>query len=338
MYKNLIFIICFLPINIWANTAQPGFWNAGGTGSFSLFYPQDSTQYKKIQMVKELVSIQLHRGYAVVKGEYWMYNSYPDSITIKVGYPLNSSFISEETNNHYLLDVWFDSLYGLKAYRNKDEVTILSEMIKNPNAGWQNDNWYAWENTFTPFDTTLITVYFIVNTNNTIIRNGYYKDHNNGFIYLLETGSTWKQPIVKGEIRIKLMDGLSLGDIRGLSPDSIFISENNTNILLARFQNLSPAAINNIIITYAENTDEFNFQNILNNQNKLYNQIDLFSSVRLSEINFVPREFEDPFIVSSSSWIISTIMILLFAGGPFLFISAVVIGIIILIVIIKNKL
>jgi hypothetical protein len=333
MYKLLIIILFSFPINILGNAAQPGFWGAGGTGTFSLLYPEDSLQYKKIQMVKERVSIQLYRGYAVVKGEYWMYNTSPDLVTIKVGYPLNSSFNSETEFSHNLTEIRFDSLYGLKAYRNGTAVTILSEAIDNPDAGWENENWYVWNNTFASYDTTLITVYFIVNTNNTIIRKGYNKDHNNGFIYLLETGATWKQPIVEGEIRIKLMDGLPLEDIKGLSPDSLFISDVKTGILITRFQNLSPTAKNNIIITYTENLNEFNFQNVLNDQNELFNKIDLFSSLQINESNFVRKQFGDPFEVKSKNLLTSIFMFLLFAS-PIFIITVVMVGIALLVLII----
>jgi len=337
MYK-LIFIILFsFPVHILGNAAQPGFWGAGGTGTFSLLYPEDSLQYKKIQMVKENVSIQLYLGYAVVKGKYWMYNPTSDSVTIKVGYPLNSSFNSETEFSHQFTEIRFYSLYGLRAFRNGEEVIISSEAINNPNAGWENDNWYVWDNTFIPSDTTLITVYFIVNTNNTIIREGYNKDYNNGFIYLLETGATWKQPIVEGEIRIKLMGGLSLGDIKGLSPDSLFISDVKTGILITRFQDISPTSKNNIIITYTENLDEFNFQNILKNQDKLFEEIDLFSSLQINESNFIRRNFGDPFEVTSTNWVTSTLMILLFAGVPFFIFSGVIMGIAILVIIIVKK-
>jgi len=337
MYKLLIIIFVSFPLYIFPNAAQPGFWGAGGTGTFSLLYPADSLQYKKIQMVKESVAIQLYKGYAVVKGKYWMYNSTSEPVTIKVGYPLNSSYNSADIFNQYLEEIRFDSLYGLKAYRNGKAISILSEEIENPRAGWQNENWYVWDNTFTPADTTLITVYFIVNANNTVIRNGYSKDHNNGFIYLLETGSTWKQPIVEGEIRIELMNDLSTEDIMGLSPDSLFMVDYKRGILFTQFHNLSPTAKNNIIITYSENLDEFNFQDVINNKDEFFDKIDLFSSLQINESNFVRRNFGDPFEVTSTNWVESVLMFLLFFGGPFLIITSVIIGITILLVIIIKR-
>lgn len=289
-------------------------------------------------MVKEIVSIQLYRGYAVVKGEYWMYNSASEPVRIKVGYPLNSCFNSIDSYAHYLTDIRFDSLYGLRVFRNDEAVTILSEAISNPDAGWENENWFVWDNTFTPYNTTLITVYFIVNTNNTIFREGYNIETNNGFVYLLETGATWKQPIVEGEIRIKLMDDLSLNDIKGLSPDSIFKSNVKTGIFLTQFKNLSPTTDNNIVITYTENPDEFNFRDVLDREDELYNEIDNFSSLLISENYLTQIIFDIPFNFSSTNWIISALMFLLFIGRPALLIAAIIITAVLLVrIIIKKK-
>jgi hypothetical protein len=329
--------VCF-PFYLFPNAAQPGFWNAGGTGTFSLLYPEDSLHYKNIQMIKELVSIQLYKGYAVVKGEYWMFNTTSDTVKIKVGYPINSNFSRTNFPDRYLIDIRFDSLYGLRAFRNDERVNFLRETVKNPNAHWENDNWYVWNNIFTPFDTTLITVYFIVNTNNTIIREGYNKDTNNGFIYLLETGATWKQPIVKGEIRIKLMDGVTIDDIKGVSPGSILKINIEAGILLTQFRNLSPTPENNIIITYTEKMDDFSFREVLNKENKLYNEIDNFSSLVIDESKLTNAQFGSPFMVHSSNWVFSILMFLLFTGGPILLITAiVVIAALIALIIIKRK-
>jgi hypothetical protein len=38
----LIGLLSLLPLLLYANTAQPGIRNAGGTGSFTLLFPEDS--------------------------------------------------------------------------------------------------------------------------------------------------------------------------------------------------------------------------------------------------------------------------------------------------------
>ena len=44
-----ILIILLFNTETKANVAQPGLWNAGGMGNFSLLYPEDSISYKKFR-------------------------------------------------------------------------------------------------------------------------------------------------------------------------------------------------------------------------------------------------------------------------------------------------
>jgi hypothetical protein len=299
-----------------ANVAQPGLWNAGGMGNFSLLYPEDSLSYKKIQMIDEKISIQLYKGFAVVKGVYKMFNDTKDTVKIKTGYPLNGIFNGESYQSKKA-EIRFDSLYGLDVKINNVSAEIISEPAESNLGNSHNDNWYVWQNVFTPEDTTVITVYFIVNTNNTSIRQGYSKDHFNGFIYILETGSTWKQPILNGEIRIQTMDGITTGDLKGIRPDSVFKINNaeESDILQYEFENLSPVKADNIIITYSENLENFNFNLILSDKEKLYKSIDGFSEMEInaSELSF--KKFENPFEVVSNDWG-SILMILGIIGIP----------------------
>ena len=295
-----IFFLILLPWVAFSNAAQPGFWNAGGTGNFSLLYPEDSAGYHKIQMVKELVSIQLYRGYAVVKGQYWMYNETNEEVNIKVGYPLNSIYDGNSYAS-YRAEIQFDSLYSLRAFSNGKAVEITQTSSDESSYGRQHDNWYTWNNHFPPQNTTEITVYFIVNTNNNYVRGGYNKESNNGFIYLLESGATWKQPIVKGEIRMQIKDNFGLEDIKGVYPDSLFLVNENTRTLLARFQNLSPTPKDNIIVAYTRKVVDFDFKAVLANEFNLYDAIDQFSSLPLNEQQFSPMKFGNPFEVAGST-------------------------------------
>ncbi len=291
-----ISLLILLSPSLFANSAQPGFWNAGGAGTFSLLFPEDSTGYKKIQMVRELVSIQLYKGYAVVKGTYWMYNTTDSLISIKAGYPLNSSF-EGKSDDYRKAEIKFESLYGIEVYSNNLKQTLLAETETS-----SYPNWYVWQNAFAPQDTTKITVYFIVNTNNTFIRSGYAGDENNGFIYLLETGSTWKQPIVTGEIRMELKDGISIQGIQGIKPDSVFRINEEKAQLLYRFSNLSPTPEHNIILKYTENLKRFDFNEVLKNQTQLYIEIDRFSTSTIDFKTFESYTFGDPFEVNSINW------------------------------------
>ncbi len=282
------------------NAAQPGIFGAGGAANFVLIYPQDSNAFRKIQMVAEKITIQLYRGFGVVKGEYKMYNTTDSAVNIRVGYPVNATLkgtaISSKATN-----IFFDQLYALTSYTNGKENSLIIQ----PGAARMSldeNNWYIWQSTFKPKDTTTIEVYFIVNTNNTTVREGYTIDNNNGFVYLLETGATWKQPIVKGEIKIGLMDDIKIKDIRGLLPSSVFKINSNNNTLLYKFNDLSPTAEDNIVLVYTPNLDKFDFGYIVQRRLLLYGSIDTFSKQSVDESQYTTTDFKDPYKVRSVSF------------------------------------
>lgn len=332
MFTKILFIFLIFALSgkVFANAAQPGIWYAGGMGNFSLLFPDDSISYKKIQMTDEKVSILFYKGYAVVKGEYKMFNDTKDTIKIRTGYPLNTSFKSK-TNDVHRAEIMFDSLYSLKVLVNSNPVKLISIPSDGREGSSGNENWYVWNNTFAPGDTTVITVYFIVNTNGSIIRKGYTKDENNGFIYILETGSTWKQPIIKGEIRIKLEDDIKTDDIKGIRPDSVFRTDEKNGILQYKFSNISPTSLDNVIITYTEKIRDQDFSGILSNKDKLYKKADDFSEAVINGESLSGKKFNSPFEVNSTDWG-SLLFILSFVGIPLL-ILFVIISVIIFIVI-----
>ncbi|MEZ4777249.1 MAG: hypothetical protein R3D00_28995 [Bacteroidia bacterium] len=323
MKKLLIFPLLLLALTGFANVAQPGFWNAGGTGTFSLLFPEDSAAYKKIQMVKEQVSIQLYRGYAVIKGSYFMFNDTEEPVSLRVGYPLNASFDGNTSNRE---EVRFDSLYALKAYINGQPAPIIAQPLNGTDDSGYNDNWYIWNTLFPPGDTTLVEVYFIVNTNETSISKGYDRDHNNGFIYLLETGATWKQPIVQGEIRLRLMDNLTAGDLKGVSPDSAVMLHSDARTMLLHFQNLSPTGDDNLVIAYTPNIQDFDFASVVTQETALFRAIDQFATENLQPGDFLPNSFGSPFDVSGNSgrWI-GVLFFVMIYGIPFLAIFVVIV-------------
>lgn len=328
MKKLLIVLVFALPLKLYPNAAQPGIWNAGGTATFSLLFPEDSIAFKQIQMVKERIYVQLYKGFAVVKGNYWMYNATEDTIDIRVGYPINS-FMESNTPNR--TEVFFDSLYQLRATINGVPTDILTEAdIDNSLAPYTN-NWYVWNNSFLPYDTTLITVWFLVNTNSAHISKGYTKEKKNGFIYLLESGATWKQPIVDGEVAIQLMDGLKIEDIWGLSPPTQNLASEEKTMILRRFKDLTPTLDDNIVLTYGNRVDDFNFEQIVVNTKQYFNAIDQFSQSDLSSLVYNEKLFQDPYrVTSGGGWIINILYFVRLYGLIFLGLIILVIAILII--------
>jgi hypothetical protein len=288
IFRNL-FVSLFLlslAVSALANVAQPGIWQAGGMKNFALLFPEDSLAFQKIQMVNERVSILIYPGFAVVKGEYWMRNDSDSTLTIQTGYPINGF---SESKSNTLMQVWFEELYGLKVYSEGNPIPLRKEVIE--------DNWYIWDNTFKANSTTKIEVYFLVNTNNASVLQGYNKDYINGFIYLLESGASWKQPILKGEVRIQLKGQLSLKNIKGISPNTDFQKLPAEQILRWQFLDLSPTYRNNVVINYGIRLEDFDFSEVLQAQEKYFASVNTFSLMNLEGYKFEPTNFTSPFEV-----------------------------------------
>jgi len=295
-----VFSLLVVTILMLSNAAQPGIWNAGG-GGYHLLFPGDSLNFKKIQMHSEKISMHLYPGFAIVKGEYQMKNETNDTVSIKVGYPVNGIY----EGNHFgkLNLVTFDGLYKIKALQNGELLSILEKPIDSEQTNsetFNNENWYVWENTFLPNQTTAIEVFFMVNTNNAHILEGYNKDNHNAFIYLLESGNVWKQPITNANFKVELKEGLTLDDLHGIS-QSLSWKNNmyeNPNILIASKVSFTPAPKDNIVINYGNRIENFDFKAKTKNAEFYFDEINRFSKIDFK--NVTSLESKNPYDVSSS--------------------------------------
>ena len=291
--KKIYYFLTIISITIFliSNSAQPGIWNAGGSGSFQLLYPEDSLAYKKIQMKTEKIYIQLYNGYAVVKGTYNFYNSTKNPLTIKVGYPINNVFDNVGHKND-LNQVRVDGLYKIKGLVNNLEIPIY----KKPNK--ENDNWYVWNITYPPKKITKFTVYFLVNTNNAQITQGYNKDYKNAFIYLIETGSLWKSPIEKGDFYTQIMDEELLENIKGDAPTSLLFNKNKS-VLKFTMLDYGKKPDKNFVLTYGKEISSFNFKKTTQKSDDLFKEIDSFSNLKLNSLKFTSFTLENPYETDS---------------------------------------
>ncbi len=293
--KKLIYFfgIVFFSIFLISNSAQPGVWNAGGSGSFTLLYPEDSIAYKKIQMKSEDIFMQLYKGFAVVKGNYYFKNTATDTLKIKVGYPVNNVFENIDFH-HEVNHVRVDGLYKIRGLINDNEAPL----IKKPNS--EKDNWYVWEVSFPPQKITKFTVYFLVNTNNAKITEGYNSDKKNAFIYLIETGSIWKSPIESGNFYTQLKDNISLKNVKASSPNQLAYNKENTTLKFT-LSDYGKKPDPNFIITYGKTISDFNFKEITLNSNVYFNTIDDFSKLKLNDISYTNVDLPNPYKVGGIS-------------------------------------
>jgi hypothetical protein len=302
---------------------MPGFWNVGGGGGFVPYFAKDSAYFDKIQMKSEFITIQLFNGYAIVKGEYYMYNHSKEKIKMKVGYPLNGTI--DHPSSYAVVFEGFEDF----------KVMIGDSSVKHTLFNAQNENhknatknitairdWYVWDNEFEAEKITKITVYFIVNTKNAKIKKGYESQEAAGFTYVLESGQAWKDKIEKGVIYIKLEDKLTIEDILGASPKNLLSYKNNKELLYT-FTNLEPNQENNIVLRLKEYKSPTNtsteFEKIKNNSSDYYKNIDTINTqdfkiddswkILKDKDNFLPS-------TTANSILVSFLMFLTIYGLP----------------------
>lgn len=344
MQKIFVFLlpifIVFFPLKIYSNTAMPGFYDIGGSGAFVPFFEKDSIYLDKIQMQSEKITIFLSQGFAVVKGEYYMKNLTHEDIILNTGYPINSQYMSD---NYHMTpySMQLQDLYELRVWVNDESIKTqkladkedIAYKIKNVR---DLENWYIWESIFKAQSITKITVYFIVNTNEATLLEGYAEDkEHNGFTYILESGRAWAKNIEKGRVYIRLGADIEVSDIIGISPLKKFMS-NNQKDLIYDFENLEPNAMNNIIIRYDNQNKDFDFDEIIQDAEKYYQKLDKLSQTEISTEGFiilkannfeVKETFMDRFIRSISLnpivFLLMTIIVIAFIIFIFMFIRKI---------------
>jgi len=294
-------LLVLVQMRVHANAAQPGVWNAGGT-VFTMLYPEDSLTFKKVQMEQERIYIQLYKGYAVVKGTYIFRNTTKEKLDFKMGYPINGMYAGGGID---LNQVTLDSLSRFKIKAGNRWLPLLEEAHPELNNDYRKtiptgDNWMVWQMAFSPEESQSVDVYFIVNTNEAGIRNGYNNERRNAFIYLLESGSVWHQPIEQGSFHIQLMDGLTPEDIKGLSPGFGFRHNETHRLFVGEKTNFSPTPKDNLVVTYHKRNDTFSFDRILVHSEELFSAIDELSAEMLDTLSYTDTKIGDPYDVEST--------------------------------------
>lgn len=287
--------------NVFANAAQPGIWNAGGT-VYTMLYPEDATTFKKVRMQQEQIYIQLYKGFAVVKGTYIFKNTSNEVLKFKMGYPVNGIYSGGENDLNQII---LDSLSQFKIKANNRWLPLFNENLSEYNEDYDNinafsDNWKVWEMQFTPNEIQKVAVYFIVNTNEAIIRKGYNIEKRNAFIYLLESGSVWKDNIEKGEFYIQLMNDLTPENIHGISEGFGFKFNSQYQIFAGQKTNFTPTPKDNLIINYSQFNENFSFEKVIKQTNELFAKIDQMSQLSFESLTYSNIELVNPYEVEST--------------------------------------
>lgn len=283
------------------NASQPGIWNGGGT-VFTMLYPKDSLTFKKVQMQEERIYIQLYKGYAVVKGTYLFRNTTDEALDFKMGYPVNGIFYGGDSEQN---EVILDSLSRFKIRAKENWLPLLQEAhpkldLPSETTVSFGDNWKVWEMAFSPSESQVVEVYFIVNTNEARVQKGYNIEQRNAFIYLLESGNVWHQPIEKGHFYVQFMNDLGNTDISGISPGFEFVYNERHRLFAGSKSNFSPTPKDNLIVTYHAYNPDFTFDKIIAQADSLFSEIDLFSRLSFNQLTYGPVDTGDPYAVDST--------------------------------------
>lgn len=284
-----------------ANAAQPGIWNAGGT-VYTMLYPEDANTFKKVQMQQERIFIQLYKGFAVVKGTYVFKNTSNEYLQFKMGYPINGIYSGGANDLNQII---LDSLSQFKIKANNRWLTLEEEKHPEINTNAQNinafsENWKVWQMNFSPNEIQSVAVYFIVNTNEARIRKGYDIEKRNAFIYLLESGSVWKDKIEKGEFYVQLMNGLTPENVQGISEGFGFKFNSQYQIFAGQKTNFSPTPKDNLIINYSEFNENFSFENAIKQTKELFAKIDQMSQLSFVSLTYSTIKIGNPYEVEST--------------------------------------
>lgn len=284
MRKSVLLLAAlFAIVQVFGNAAMPGLWQTGHGGRFIPLFKDDSLHFGKIQMQKELVLIDLFPGFAAVKGEYWMYNTTDQPITLRVGYPINGRYDAALVEN-----VMFNDLHQLRAKINGQGVRILKAADYDSlelNDPTEAENWYFFTCVFPSKQLTKISVYFLTNNSEAKLGRGYGRDKGNAFAYILETGRAWAGKIEKGEVLIRLNKGLSLDYFRGVYPVNTLVGDDHH--LKFAFTNLEPDSSDNILLWYTPDMPKgFNFQSVSNAATEYYRQLDIFPVAEFARNDF----------------------------------------------------
>jgi len=297
----------------YSNSAMPGLWNAGANGKFVPLFASDSIYFGKIQMQHEQVLVNLYSGFAVVKGEYYMYNSTDQPINMHVAYPRQARYSDTIISN--VIPSYIDGLKVLvndnptDLMRKKDaafenEMNTANPGMKSITGQEDYDNWFVWKMSFAPKAFTKITVYFLTDNSHGNLRKGYSSDKGSAFSYVLESGRAWGGSIDSGKICIQLKDGLTTKDVKAVLPAKAL--KGDATHLLYQFVNKEPTEKDNLLVWYKKADDDSSFEKkIVPEAAKYYAEIDQFNVAEFSNASFTTLQLNDLEIHSTNplTWI-----------------------------------
>jgi hypothetical protein len=236
---------------------------------------KDTKNITKIQMQSEVVRIDLYPGVGVVKGEYHMVNTSPETVNLQVGYPINGSTGRELSGR--LHNYLYSDLHHLKVLVNGREV-VSNKIDIGKGEHTDSKKWYVWPMEFTAKQAIDVTVYYLTDTWGSIQEPNHWIISGNKklnlFQYILDSGAIWGKKIEKGTVFIKLHENLTNRDVLGVRPPKILRYNAQDHSIIYRFTNLKPTVANNIQINYGDRAPSQDFATASTKFQQYYQEVD----------------------------------------------------------------
>lgn len=322
----------------YANVAMPGLFLAGAGRTPTNAASGLGLAVEHVQMVRELVVAQLYDGYAVVRGQYWFYNSHPDSIWLSVGFPVDAYSENVYRDGRESIYLRYDDLYSMRVIVNGVKLESPpdyqagaapseSDSVDRTHSWLAHSDWRVWQQWFAGHDTTAVTIYYIIRT--TAPANEWTDFPTFG--YVVESGSVWAGNIQEARVVVQMLEGQTVDDLKTVHPESRDMrASEDGRILSYAFFNLEPTVADNLIIGLNNSTGQQ-----LGNIDSAYAAIDRFAA-HLPPHNSLEDEYDADWKNPRRKGIGSGFAFLLVIASPVLLLFLVAI-ILVFIVIARKK-
>jgi hypothetical protein len=263
-----------------------GLWQAGTTGRISPLDESSAQKAAGIRLERELVLVDLHPGFAVVKSEYRFSNPSDSALSLTVGIPSSGHFSVKGVGRC--------SFFGnesplVSSNGKREEVSNREKPPMNPLPAYDSvmaHRYHSWVQRFEPGVTT-VTVYLTTQNHLSRLVRGDSARDGNAFGYVTKGDRHWPGESTVSQVLVRLHGELYLTGIRAALPDGSFMG----NLRHLRWSGLgdSSKAAKNLLVWYEGAPPDFKYEKkVLGSIDTLYRMMDAFPLGDFDEPSFQP--------------------------------------------------
>lgn len=272
------FSICLLLLGLHARAQDArlpdGLWQTGATGRVTPLDEEGASIAARIRLERELVLVDLHPGFAVVKSEYRFRNGSDSAVSLTVGIPSSGHFEVEGVGRC--------SFYGNEPPRILSNGSSMTSSVretqpKNPVPSYDSvmgQRYHAWRQRFEPGVTT-VTVYLTTQNHLSRLVRGDGARDGNAFGYMADGDRRWPGDASVSQVLVRLNGELYLTGIRAAMPDGSF--KGNMRHLQWSRSGEGASTSDNILLWYEGAPPDFKYgKKVLGSLDTLYRMMDAF--------------------------------------------------------------